>query len=158
MPSTNNSSLQIAATPVISSEIALCRVEKTRMTRRHRKTFFCFSLRLQMIWRAILWGQLKVIPFHSISPMDRKLSCIEKKFSADNYNFYGAAFHSTIFFPLLSQIAGPSREGGEEQKREKNEKMPTRFAVNQVERLNSSCFFRFPSSTMFTGLTSQPQC
>lgn len=83
-------------------------------------------------------GQLKIIPFHSVSVFFNIRNCLVlKKFSADNYNFYGAAFRSTFYFVFFgSQIAGQTSG--------KKKNIPTRFAVNQVERLNIF-FVRFVS-------------
>lgn len=79
-------------------------------------------------------------PLHFIISRIGNSSCFEEC-SVDNYDFYAAAFHSF------------TNEEGEK------ENIPTRFAVNQVERLNIFLFrLSFPNvSTMFTGLTSEPQ-
>lgn len=73
-------------------------------------------------------GQLKIIPFHSIG------NCLVLgNFSADNYNFYGAASRLTSHRLQGESERAEDKEGTEKE----NENIPTRFAVNQVERLNN---------------------
>lgn len=110
-------------------------------------------------------GAIKInsIPLHlpekSPSSGHRKSSCIVGgKFSADNYNFYGASTQSQ------SRIVTFHTDCNERRERPQNRrgKIPTRLAVNQVERLNNFFSSSPPSnliqpSRMFTGLTSKPQ-
>lgn len=69
-------------------------------------------------------GQLKMIPLHFISRSNIGNCLVVKKFSADNYNFYGAllpfiAFCSCLFFFLVSVIAGQEVKLGRESEKER---------------------------------------
>ena len=104
-----------------SSEIAYNArtVREWRQRKRKTRTLRYFARRVEFFYFYI--GQLKIILLHHI-PHIGNSSCIEEaeKFSVDNYDFFWCCLYS--FF--------------EWKKRGRMENIPTRFAVNQVERLN----------------------
>jgi hypothetical protein len=104
-----------------------------------RKNFFRYFLSPISTLRSTFYvGQLKIIPLHHIPHDENRL-----EISVDNYDF----FHDSFDFTTSDSLLQDSRK-----KRERKNSYE-RFAVNQVERLNIFSSF----STMFTGLTSQPQ-